>query len=303
MIGIVAHDAGGAEVLSSYVSLQRLSCNYCLAGPAINVFERKLREVDIRSVDAVVEESSWILCGTSWQSDLEWRAIKKARMLGKRSVAFLDHWSNYLERFVRANELCLPDEIWVGDHYAKSIASSVFPDSVIRLVNNPFFVELKNTIDARPMPEISSDSGLHILFVSEPLREHGLKEFGNERHWGYTEEEGLRYFLSSLSIFNQPISRICIRPHPSEPLDKYDWVKQEYALPIETGGRKPLLDEVAECNVVVGFQSMALVVGLAVGKRVISCIPTGGLASSLPQTEIESLQALIQQLSHPAARS
>ncbi len=59
-----------------------------------------------------------MLCGTSWQSDLEWRATELARRSGKRCVAYLDHWVNYRERFEREGELRLPDAIWVADLYA-----------------------------------------------------------------------------------------------------------------------------------------------------------------------------------------
>ena len=37
---IVAHDAGGAEVLSSYVRQQGLDCLFSLRGPALAIFER-----------------------------------------------------------------------------------------------------------------------------------------------------------------------------------------------------------------------------------------------------------------------
>ena len=99
------------------------------------------------------------------------------------------------------------------------------------------------------------------MFVSEPLREHGLREYGNERHWGYTEEEGLPYFMTHLHVLGGPINRIAIRPHPSEPLDKYDWVSQEYQLSIVNGGIRTLLEEIVESDVVAG---------LLAGKRVIS---------------------------------
>ena len=47
-VGIVSHDAGGAEILSSYVVQNNLSCIYYLAGPTINIFERKLGPLDVK---------------------------------------------------------------------------------------------------------------------------------------------------------------------------------------------------------------------------------------------------------------
>jgi hypothetical protein len=90
------------------------------------------------------------------------------------------------------------------------------------------------------------------------------------------------------------VERIFIRPHPSEPAAKYDWAATEFALPIERGGASTLLAEIASADVVVGCESMALVVGLVAGKRVISSVPPGGRPCALPQPEIESLQGLLR---------
>ncbi|MBT6671689.1 MAG: hypothetical protein HOB13_03115, partial [Lentimicrobiaceae bacterium] len=50
MIGIISHDAGGAEILSSYVLHQKnLKFSYALEGPAINIFEQKLGSLNIEN--------------------------------------------------------------------------------------------------------------------------------------------------------------------------------------------------------------------------------------------------------------
>lgn len=293
MVGIVSHDTGGAEILASYVAQRRLDCLFVLEGPARKVFERRVGSVGLSSLEEVVAKCDWLLCGTSWQSDLEWEALGMGHLHGKRTVAFLDHWGHYRERFIRQGQEHLPDEIWVGDTLAEARAREYFPDSRISLVPNPYFEDLKRDLAAAKRPQgVAPARGLNVLFVSEPLREHGLRGYGDELHWGYTEEEALRYFLSNLHVLGGAIGRIAIRPHPSEPLHKYDWVKQEYKLPIVNGGIRTLLEEIMESDVVVGFESMAMVVGLLAGKRVMSCIPPGGEPCALPQPGIEHLQRL-----------
>ena len=44
----------------------------------------------------------------------------------------------------------------------------------------------------------SSTSKVTILYVCEPIREHAYLKYGNERHWGYTEEDALKYFLENI---------------------------------------------------------------------------------------------------------
>ena len=101
---IVAHDAGGAEVLSSYVRQQGLDCLFSLRGPALAIFERKLGPIENLDLALALQCSERLLCGTSWQSDLELEAIQLARDLGKPSVAWLDHWVNYIPYFFSASD-------------------------------------------------------------------------------------------------------------------------------------------------------------------------------------------------------
>ena len=105
---VVAHDAGGAEILSSLVRRERAADLrqhvFVLEGPARQIFAAKLGAPENLPLDEALAMSSSVLCGTGWQSMLETDAIALARAQDKRSVAFLDHWVNYRERFIRREE-------------------------------------------------------------------------------------------------------------------------------------------------------------------------------------------------------
>jgi hypothetical protein len=292
MIAIVSHDAGGAEVLSSFVRRQGLQPLFVLDGPARNVFERKLGPVNVVRLDDALESCVSLLCGTSGQSDLEFRALAIARALGKHSAAFVDHWINFPERFTRGSQTNLPDEIWVGDTIAEAIARDAFPGLPLRVVANPYFADLRDEFAALP-PRRPQGPSLSVLYVTEPLRAYALARHGDERHYGYVEDDALRYFLGNIGVLGAPVARIRIRPHPSEPAGKYAWVGHEWSLPIETSSERTLVADIADSDVVVGCESMALIVGLLAGRRVISCIPPGGRACRLPQSEIEHCQRLL----------
>jgi hypothetical protein len=292
LIALVSHDAGGAEILASYVAQHHLECAFALDGPAAKIFRHRFGVLESLRVEEAVARGDWLLAGTSWQSDIEWHAFGYARAAGKRSVAFLDHWGNFPDRFVRAGRTHLPDEIWVGDEMALREARACFPGIPIELVPNPYFEDVRRDIAARNAAHPRSGTGLDILFVSEPLREHGQRQFGNELHWGYTEFDALRYLLNHLELLGEPVRSVTVRPHPGEPPDKYDWVTEEFGVSVVPGGRRHLFDEIANADVVAGCESMAMVVGLAAGRRVVCCIPPGGRPCSLPHAEIESLQAL-----------
>ena len=292
MVAIVSHDAGGAEILSSW--LLRCPEQYCLVldGPAMAVFQKKIGNYKISSLREAIDRCDWVLCGTSWQSNLERQTIALAKTAGKRVVSFLDHWVNYKERFQEQGVTVVPDEIWVGDSDAEKMAKVNFPELPVVLKPNPYFEDLQIELGKVQITPKDSDE-CSALYVCEPIREHAQLQHGDERFWGYTEEDALKYFIKNIGAVGINITTIKIRPHPSEGRNKYDWARQAGTLTIEIGGGRALLEEIMEADVVVGCASMAMVVGLLAKKRVICSIPPGGRMCALPQKGIEHLQVLV----------
>lgn len=293
MIGVVGHDAGAMEIISSYIRRQTLDCCFCVEGAAVHVIARKLGTVPQLPLEALVERCEWLLCGTSFLSDLEWRAVGLARQAGKRCVVVLDHWVNYRQRFTRHGQWHWPDEVWVGDETAARIAREDLPELKQTLVPNAYFMDIQDEIKSLAALPRAPGGGLDILYVCEPLRDDGIALYGDERYWGYTEEEALSYFLTHVGSLGRNVNRIVVRPHPQEPLGKYDWAARQFDLPLICGEKKTLLEQIAACDIVAGCATMAMVVGLLAGKRVISCIPPGGKTVPLPQCEIEDMSRLI----------
>ena len=287
MIGVIAHDAGAAEIISSHLRHQSLDFGCTLDGAARHVFERKLGPVATMALEDLIERSDWILCGTSFLSDLEWRAIVLARSAGKRVVAVLDHWINYRQRFFRHGQWAFPDEVWVGDELGLKNAKTDVPEAKAVLVPNAYFLDIQQELLTIAIPPRPAGAGDLLLYVCEPLREDGLALYNDPLHWGYTEEDALRYFLSNVGRISSQVERIVVRPHPQESRDKYLWAIDEYDLPIVTAENKTLLTQIVESDVVVGCATMAMVVGLLAGKRVVSCIPPRAKTQPLPHATIE----------------
>ena len=292
MIAIVSHDAGGAEILSSWIRQNPQPCCLALGGPAISIFQRKLGDFENIPLADAIERCDWVLCGTSWQSDLERQAIALARIATKKVIAFLDHWVNYPERFKLDGETLLPNEIWVGDVDAKNIARKIFPYVKVILTANPYLEDLQFELKALQKSSNYSKQ-CSVLYLCEPIREHALLAYGDERYWGYTEEDAIQFFLENIDALGGNVNRIQIRPHPSEIKNKYDWVKKENSLVDELDSTKSLIEQIVEADIVVGCESMAMVVALMAKKRVISSIPPGGRECSLPQDGVEYLHVLV----------
>jgi hypothetical protein len=197
---------------------------------------------------------------------------------------------NYKARFVRGGVERWPDQVWVADPLAEDIARRELAGVAIRLAGNPYFDELREQLDA--VRAAGTTAKPSVLYICEPVREHAARRYGNERYLGYTEEEALEFFFRSRDRLGLGDRPVVLRPHPAEPPGKYDWAVRQYAPWLAIGGRVSILEEVVDADAVVGCESMAMVIGLLAGKRVISSIPPGGRACSLPHPEIEKLSEM-----------
>ena len=299
IVGVVCHDAGGAEIVSSYISLNNITVKYCLSGPAIKVFKRKFGSIKNNLLIDMIDNVDWLLCGTSWQSNLEWNTIQEAKKHDKKVVSFLEHWVNYSERFNRNGITVFPDEIWVVDTYAQKIAEESFPDTKIKLMDNPYLSEIRQSLSKlKPKKKLTEKHA--VLYVCENISDHMFLQYGDANYLGYTEHDSLQFFVDNVDKIDKNISTIIIRPHPSDnnPQAKYGWIKKH---PINTlcdvqfSKEKSLMQDIVDCDIVVGAETMAMVVGLISRKRVVSSIPKKGRECVLPFPEIEHISELINE--------
>jgi len=285
MILVVSHDAGGAEILASWVRQEKINAKYLLTGPAVEIFRRKLGKIKIEdNATESILAADWVITGTSWSSDLEREIIAESKDVGKKVVSFVDHWVNYPERFEFRGDKILPEEIWLGDEYAVALAEKHFPKECLRIVVNPFFEDVKNDILHREI-RIEGDA-LEVLYVCEPVSERGMQSHGDPRRWGYDEFDAISYFVDSFrSLSSKPLKKIVLRPHPAEPRGKYDRLLNDNLFGLSTGGS--LVEDVCSVDWVAGLTSTALVVGLLAKKKVVSCYPPGAVSfCELPHPNI-----------------
>jgi hypothetical protein len=301
-LAVVAHDAGGAELLSSLLQrhqvLQRLPVRLALAGPALAIFGRKLGpELPLCSLDEALDGAGMLLAGSGWASPLEWQALGGARGRGIHSVVMLDHWVNYRSRFTREGRLCLPDALWLGDGEALALARQQLAEVPALLLPNPYLADLLATLPAIDGGQPPRAGHVRVLYVAEPVCEPARRQFGDPMHHGYSEHQALDWALAqlpaALAAAGLRIDSLVLRPHPSEAADKYGrqlagW-QQACGFPLRRSSAATLLEDLAACEVVVGCQSMAMAIGLAAGRRVYCAIPPGGTPCVLPQVGIVQL--------------
>jgi hypothetical protein len=248
-------------------------------GPAADLWRARFGTTTTLSVEEALDRASAVLSGTGWASDLEHNARAIAKSHGIRSVAMIDHWVNYRERFVRDGEEVLPDEIWVTDEYARMLARKEFSGLSIELKPNLYLEE--QLANAPALDEADQE----VLFVSEPVR----SDWGRDSPG---EFQALDYFMDRRSELGIPQSAaVRIRPHPSDPPDKYDaWITSHPGVRLDRSG--DLTSALGGARWVAGCESYALVVALSAGRRVISALPPWAPPCRLPHSDIVRLAML-----------
>jgi hypothetical protein len=284
-LAVVCNDAGGANLILPFLATDPLAdARAVMAGPAERLWRARYGDSPLMELDAALDGAAALLSGTGWASDLEHQARARAKAAGIRSIAVLDHWTDYPDRFVRGGETVAPDEYWVVDEDAFALASCHFPDATVRLVPNLYLDEQLAGI--RPLDEGSPP---RVLYVLEPARSE----------WGRGipgEFQALDYWLANMGAAGLDRSvPVCLRPHPSDPPGKYDeWLGRQRGIDVAMDELPDLAEAISRATVVAGGQTVAMAVALAAGRQVISTLPPWAPPCALPHSGIIHLSSLIK---------
>ena len=264
-ICIVAHDAGAANLILGWIKNNQ-SYKYCfnLSGPAIKIFQENNFINGSCNSEEIPKNCKAIISGTSLKSMHEHNARWIAKKLNILCIAVLDHWVNYEIRFIRKEIKILPDIIWVFDQNAENIAKNLFKTVIIQKQKNYYIDGLVKKINNFKIAKDFNQT--RILYVLEPIRkETDLKEY-------LYEFKVLDFFLEKipkLNLRNQ--LKIKLRLHPSEKKFKYQkWLKNKNLNYISLSYERPLFEDISWADIVVGYESYALVVANASSKKCFS---------------------------------
>lgn len=144
--------------------------------------------------------------------------IIEGRKRGIPSVAVLDFWGMYHERFVACGDRVsldlLPEVMCVLDERCrKDLLHLGAPSARMRTTHNPWLdrVAKESMHPSLPSPLTQGTDGFRIVFVSQPLA-----EMGAGRSWSYDQERVLRFLLDALPESSGRPHRVLVWPHPGE---------------------------------------------------------------------------------------
>lgn len=253
-----------------------------MEGPAKSLWQRRFSALPLYpDLHRAISDADVLLSSTGWASDLEHEARILAGKKGIYSIAVLDHWVNYKMRFVRGDVTIYPDELWVVDAEAYAIARSTFP--TMKILEIPNFY-LQEQIALLPSPSRNSPQ---LLYVLEPAR----NDWGRDRQG---EFQALDYFVQNLDRLNLPAGTVInVRPHPSDPVGKYDsWIGEHEHRHVVLDNSPDMNTALARAAWVAGCETYALVLALAAGRHAYCTLPPWAPPCRLPQQGIIHLKDL-----------
>lgn len=255
---ICCNDSGGANLIYYWYLKKKNAYNFFFynSGPAKKIFSKK----NITFTEVLNKNFDFLITGTSVKSNIE----KKARSIFKnrniKSIVYIDHYTNYNQRFFYKSKYLYPNEIWCGDIYSLKKCKKIFKKKcLIKLKKNYYLDYSKKEIKKFSLkkPEIRS-----CLFVSEPF----YKKINITLNQIYKR---LCFFLKK-----KKIELLYIKLHPSEKISNMRYVmkkiqsKQINVIIIKNN----LYKWIGYSNYVVGLRSYAMVVSLNSGKKTYSLL-------------------------------
>lgn len=293
---LVSHDAGGAEILSLWAKENLKNVVTVLDGPALGIFQKNLPNATGLPFNEAMSLPYPVITGTSWQSNLEKKAIKYALIHNKYCCTILDHWVNYKERLVLNGAQLAPNELWCFDKYALDICRKVFPNIPNKLHKNPYFSAVKQELESlRSILQPRSSNKINILYLSESIDSHSQALYNNTSQLcGYTEKDAFSFLTSCLSTVFSDIQSLTVRPHPSQAKSELSWMNSgNHQYNFTISNESSLCEQILAHDIIIGLESMALIVAVIANKPVFSAIPPGYRKCVIPFSEITHLSDLI----------
>ena len=294
---MVAHDAGAARLLFSWLQPLRSQLRCFVQGPARQILDKERPDINpCEHLEACLDRAQLLLSGTGWSSDLEHLARMYAEQRSIPSIAVLDHWVNYQERFVRQSRIALPDGLWVADAEASSLAQRQFPELPVQELPNLWLNQLiKDVSRCRSKQKAQRKQGAaeNLLYLLEPLRDHDTGEPNGH------EFAALDYWLEQLPGLiadghiqdDRQTIQLRLRPHPSEDPGKYEaWIRSHcHAWPLQMDPHPSLETSLAHADLTFGCETQALVAAMACGLPAFSTLPPTAPPCRLPHRQLRHL--------------
>jgi hypothetical protein len=234
-----------------------------------------------------LSEPSFLLTGTSEYADEDDRFWQWAKSRGIPSLAFVDSWVSYWQRFtpsgvVQKRFSITPDLIGVIDRFMYDrMVDSGCDEKLLIVTGNPAFDCLRRYVPREQKDIVGTYGEDYVLFIGEPF--NNRLHVGNEKDvLGYTEAEVLRVTADAVQMMEGEKFKLVVRPHPrSGCTDEIKSIIDSHSNIVVDAEKFNSRDLVACGKAVVGMTSMLLYEASLMGVPAISIRPNKKLSSDV----------------------
>lgn len=221
----VFSDAGGAKPVLSYIKLaDGINDVYAVSDRTYNFYNDfgiKVNAYTEGSESEIIDsyQPDFVFTGTSMSSKIELRFIEEATKRKIPCYTFIDHYTNFRERFFDNGREIFPDYICVTDERAAALcraANSHMPAENIFASGNYYHLFLKQWKPEVSKADFFTQHGIPqyhkvITYASDPLRSAGGKE-----KWGSDEQDNWLMFAEVIKSLGADNFSIVFKLHPNQ---------------------------------------------------------------------------------------
>lgn len=272
----VFSDPGGAKPLLSYVTLNGLERTATIFSDRTYDFYKDFPVV-VRFFPAKADirlqikklNPDYVFTGTSYTSDIELRFLDEANKVGIPSYSFVDHYTQFAERFRWKGESVMPDRICVIDEEAARIAKLNGITTPLLVTGNFYHTFLEGWKPMVNKAAFFKELGIPqenklLVFAPDPLSNVGTKDY-----FGFDEVVVWQQIALNLSKLNNQRLTVVVNMHPNQN-NKYliaNLGKHDFQVIVENRIHTNTL--LYFSDIVMGMFSSILIEAMIMKKRVI----------------------------------
>ena len=314
---IVFSDPGGAKPCLALASKWSESSDVLICSDReysfFEIFDSTVTCCSGKDAGRLIQEfqPDLLYTGTSYTSNIELAFLSEGNKRGIETRAFVDHYTQFRERFTLDGRLVLPDRIDVLDDQARHYAIEAgLPAEKIHVTGNPYHSFLRSWEANLSRVELWKELGFGapqgpvLIFAPDPLSNvGGVEAFGSD------ESNILRLLLEALGEIDLPV-QLLIKAHPNQDLDhlskaindRPDGLKTECIL---IGGEvdSRLNDLIKLSDLVVGMFSSFLIEAELLGRPTLRILcelqledPLKGVSKGIEVTDKSTLSLVLRDL-------
>lgn len=270
----VFSDPAGAKAILAYVKINNLKDYLIVSDRTYSFFDEFGLDVQmLKPTDAydTLKEvlPDYVFTATSYTSSLEVTFIDSAKKLGIKTVAFIDHYTRFKDRFMLRLTEVYPDHIALLDQKAYDIANEMGFGAYCQLeVTGNFYYEFlqswKSYLSRR---DFLSKFGLDdrkrtVVYAPEPLSniEGAIEKFG------FDEITATQDLLKAIDGITDQFNFV-LTPHPNQKNEAL--IRMVEGLMTVNSGEIQVNDLIYHSDWVVGFFSNFLIEAQKMGKNVL----------------------------------